>query len=246
MQATRIVITGASGGIGAAVARALATPDSRLILHYHMREEAARNLAEELSRRDGVDAHPLKADFSDLSAVDRFAALAQERIGPPEVLVHAAGMSQFALLQDLPLSEWRKLQDAHLGAAYRLLHAVLPDMLRQGFGRVVLIGSVFGERGGAMEAAYAAAKAGYGALARALLGEVGRHGVTVNVVAPGAIETPMLGRLAQKERLSLEQTIPVGRTGRPEEVADAVRFLASPEASYISGITLPVDGGYST
>ncbi|MDA8344159.1 MAG: SDR family oxidoreductase [Thermaerobacter sp.] len=245
MQATRIVVTGASGGIGAATARALAAPGSRLILHYHMQEVLARTLAGELSQQ-GAQAYPLGADFADLDAVDRFAALARDRIGPPEVLVHAAGMSQFALLQDLPLSEWRKLHDAHLGAAYRLLQAMLPDMVRQGFGRVVLIGSVFGQRGGAMEAAYAAAKAGYGALARALLGEVGRSRVTVNVVAPGAIATPMLGRLDPEERGRLEETIPAGRLGRPEEVADAVRFLVSPDAAYISGITLAVDGGYST
>jgi 3-oxoacyl-[acyl-carrier protein] reductase len=244
MDPSRIVVTGASGEIGAAVAHALAQPGNRIVLHYHMREDAARKLAEQLLGLN-VEAHPLSADFNDLANVDRFAAAAQERIGPPDVLVHAAGMSQFALLQDLPLSEWRKLHDTHLGAAYRLMQAILPGMVRKGAGRIVLIGSVFALRGGAMEAAYAAAKAGYGALARALQGEVGRSGVTVNVVAPGAIETSMLDRLSATERTALANEIPAGRFGRPEEVADAVRFLVSPKASYISGITLPVDGGYS-
>ncbi len=245
METSRIVVTGASGEIGTAIARSIALPGSRIVLHYHMREGAARKLAEQLLRQN-VEAHLVSADFTDLANVDRFAAAAEERIGPPDVLVHAAGMSQFALLQDLPLSEWHKLHDTHLGAAYRLLRAVLPGMVRNGGGRVVLIGSVFALRGGAMEAAYAAAKAGYGAFARALQGEVGRSGVTVNVVAPGAVETAMLDRLSESERMALKQQIPAGRLGRPEEVADAVRFLVSPGASYISGVTLPVDGGYST
>lgn len=244
MQASRIVVTGASGEIGAAVARALALPGTRLVLHYHMQEVPARTLREELSQR-GTEAHAISADFTDLAEVDRFAARALARIGPPQVLVHAAGISQFDLVQDLPLSTWRKLQDVHLGAAFRLLQAMLPGMVREGFGRVVLIGSVFGQRGGSMEAAYAAAKAGYGALARALLGEVGRSGVTVNVIAPGPIDSRMLDRLSDEERAELARQVPVGRLGRSEEVADAVQFLASPRAGYISGVTLPVDGGYS-
>jgi 3-oxoacyl-[acyl-carrier protein] reductase len=245
MQPTRIVVTGSSGAIGAAVARALAAPGRRIALQYHMQATPVRSIVEELSAL-GAEAHAFGADFADLGAVDRFAAAVRERIGPPQVLVHAAGLSQFALLQDLPLLEWRRIHDVHLGAAYRLLQAVLPDMVRQGYGRVVLVGSVYGQRGGAMEAAYAAAKAGLAALARALLGEVGRSGVTVNVVAPGAIDSPMLDRLTGEERRRLAAQIPAGRLGMPEEVADAVRFLVSADAAYISGVTLSVDGGYST
>ena len=239
-----ILVTGASGAIGGAIARRLAQPGSQIVLHYHMHREQIDALAAQIIAQ-GAQAFTLQADLRDLSAVDGLVQQVLADIGTPHHLVHAAGISQFALVQDLPLSLWRNLQDIHLGAAYRMLHGFLPGMIRRGYGRVVLIGSVYGERGGAMEAGYAAAKAGYGALARSTLNEVGRSGVTVNVVEPGAIETPMLSRLSDPEREALGREIPVGRLGRPEEVAAAVGFLLSPDASYISGATLKVDGGYS-
>jgi len=238
------LVTGSSGAIGAAIARRLARPGTRIVLHYHMHRERNDALAAECSAL-GAQVTQLQADLTDLAAADRLAEEARVAIGTPLQLVHAAGISQFALLQDLPLSTWRNLQDVHLGAAYRLMRALLPGMVREGYGRIVLIGSVFGQRSGAMEAGYAAAKAGLGALARATLGEVGRHGVTVNVVAPGAIATDMLDRLNREETAALRARIPLGRLGTPEDVAGAVAFLLSDEAAYISGCTLTVDGGYS-
>ncbi len=238
------LVTGASGAIGTAIARRLALPGSKIVLHYHMHRERIDALAAQITAL-GAQAIPLQADLRDLSAADGLAQQVLNEVGTPHYLVHAAGTSQFALLQDLPLSLWRNLQDIHLGAAYRLLHAFLPGMIRRRHGRVVLIGSVYGERGGAMESGYAAAKAGYGALARATLHEVGRSGVTVNVVAPGAIETAMLSRLSDAEREELRGAIPMGRLGLPDEVAAAVAFLLSDDARYISGCTMAVDGGYS-
>lgn len=241
---TTSLVTGASGAIGAAIARRLAQSDTKIVLHYHMHHEEIHALAAEISAL-GAQAIPLQADLTDLADADRFAQEILAEVGTPHRVVHAAGISQFALLQDLPLSTWRNLQDIHQGAAYRLLQAFLPGMVQRRFGRVVLIGSIFGQRGGAMEAGYAAAKAGLGALARATLNEVGRSGVTVNVVAPGAIDTEMLSRLSEAEKNGLRASIPMGRLGSPEDVAAAVAFLLSDDAAYISGCTLPVDGGYS-
>ncbi len=238
------LVTGASGAIGAAIARRLAQPCSKIVLHYHMHREQIDALVAQMAAL-GAQAIPLQADLADLAAADVFAQQVLALVGTPHQVVHAAGTSQFALLQELPLSAWRNLQDSHLGAAYTLLRAFLPGMVQRGFGRVVLVGSIYGQRGGAMEAGYAAAKAGYAALARATLNEVGRSGVTVNVVAPGAIETPMLARLSEAERAGLRDAIPAGRLGRPEDVAAAVAFLLSDGAAYISGCILPVDGGYS-
>lgn len=239
-----ILVTGASGAIGGAIARRLAHPGSQIVLHYHMHREQIDALAAQIIAQ-GAQAVALQADLRDLSAVDALVQQVLADVGTPHHVVHAAGISQFALVQDLPLSLWRNLQDIHLGAAYRMLRGFLPGMIRRRYGRVVLIGSVYGERGGAMEAGYAAAKAGYGALARATLNEVGRSGVTINVVAPGAIATPMLSRLSDLEREALGREIPAGRLGQPDEVAAAVEFLLSPDAGYISGATLRVDGGYS-
>lgn len=241
---TTSLVTGASGGIGAAIAHRLAEPGARVVLHYHMQRSRIDATAAKIEAL-GALAVPLQADLSDLDAVDAFAREVLAQVGTPDRIVHAAGISQFALMQDLPLSIWRNLQDVHLGAAYRLLQAFLPGMVQRGFGRIVLIGSVYAQRGGAMEAGYAAAKAGLGALARATLNEVGRSGVTVNVVAPGAIATPMLARLSASELRDLERQIPAGRLGSPDEVAAAVAYLLSDEAGYISGCTLTVDGGYS-
>jgi len=238
------LVTGSSGAIGAAIARRLALPGTTVVLHYHMHRARTDALADQIAAL-GARPVPVGADLSDLGAVDRFAEQVLAQVGTPQRVVHAAGVHQFALVQELPLSQWRNLQDVHLGAAYRLLAAFLPGMIRTGFGRVLLIGSVFGLRGGAMEAGYAAAKAGLSALARAMLGEVGRSGVTVNVLAPGAVATPMLDRLSEAELEDLRAAIPLGRLADPEDIAAAAAFLLSEEAAYISGCTLPVDGGYS-
>lgn len=240
----RIVITGASGAIGNAVALRLAQPGRSLILLGHRNRDALAALSRSVQRA-GADVEVRMADLSDLEAADRLAADIVQAAGPPDSFVHAAGESHFALLQDLPLSGWRNLLDLNLGAPARLAARFLPGMVGQQFGRIVFVGSIYGTRSGAMEGAYAAAKAGLMGLCHALVGETARSGVTVNVVAPGAVDTPMLRRLDADELLELDARIPVGRLGSPAEVAHAVHFLLSEEAGYITGACLPVDGGWS-
>lgn len=238
-----VVVTGATGAIGRQIALSLSAPGRTVVIHGHRQAEALHRLSEQV-RQAGAQPVERLADLADLEAVDRLAADIVRTVGAPDCFIHAAGTSQFALLQDLPLSEWRNLVDLNLGAAARLAGAFLPGMVRQEFGRIVFVGSVYGMRLGAMEAAYAAAKSGLHGLARALTGEAVRGPVTINVVAPGAIDTPMLGRLGPAERSALTDRIPVGRLGTPADVARAVRFLVSPEAAYVTGSCLPVDGGF--
>src|SRR5690606_26418860 len=168
----------------------------------------------------------------DPAAAQALAAAAMSRWGRIDILVNNAGVAMYRLLLDTTVEEWDAVMAVHLRGAFNCTKAVLPHMIRAGRGRIINLSSVWGQLGAANEVAYSTAKAGLIGFTRALAREVGRAGITVNAVAPGAIETDMLAGLSPEERAELAEAIPLNRLGTPEEVASVVVFLASPQAAY--------------
>jgi 3-oxoacyl-[acyl-carrier protein] reductase len=232
------LVTGASGGIGAAIARALHAQGAAVVLSG-TRTGALERLAAELGER----AHVAAADLSDPAAPDRLVEAAEAAAGPLAILVNNAGLTRDMLALRLRDEDWATVMEIDLAAPFRLARAALRGMLRRRAGRIVSIGSIVGATGNAGQANYAAAKAGLIGMSKALAQEVASRGITVNVVAPGFIETPMTDALSEAQRRKLADSIPLGRLGRPEDVAAAVAYLAADEAGWITGATLHVNGG---
>jgi 3-oxoacyl-[acyl-carrier protein] reductase len=232
------LVTGASGGIGGAIARALHAQGAAVVLSG-TKIEALHSLAGTLGDR----AHVCPADLSDPLAPDRLIEMAERLAGPVSVLVNNAGVTRDMLAIRMKDEDWQAVLDVDLTAPFRLARAGLRGMLRRRAGRIISIASIVGATGNAGQANYAAAKAGLVGMTKALAQEVASRGITVNIVAPGFIETPMTDGLNETQRAKLSESIPLGRLVRPEDVAAAVAYLASEEASWITGATLHVNGG---
>nr|WP_325211980.1 3-oxoacyl-ACP reductase FabG [uncultured Oscillibacter sp.] len=235
--------TGASRGIGRAVAAALAREGWPVCVNYLERREAAESLVAEL-RAQGRAAMAFQADVADREAVEAMVRAAAEALGPVELLVNNAGISRQGLFQDLGDEDWDRLLAVNLTGPRNAIQAVLPHMLGEKRGCVVNISSMWGLRGASCEAAYAATKAGLIGLTRSLALELAPSGIRVNCVAPGCIETDMVRILGEDTRRMLAEETPLGRLGTPEEVAEAVAFLASERAAFITGQVLAADGGF--
>jgi 3-oxoacyl-[acyl-carrier protein] reductase len=231
------LVTGASGGIGAAIARALHAQGAIVALSG-TRMDALEALAAELGSR----AHACPADLADPAAPDALVAQA-EALGGLHILVNNAGLTRDMLALRMKDEDWQAVLDVDLTAPFRLARAALRGMLRRRAGRIVSISSIVGATGNAGQANYAAAKAGLVGMSKALAQEVASRGVTVNVVAPGFVATPMTDALNDAQKAKLQGTIPLGRMGAPADIAAAVTYLASDEAGWVTGATLHVNGG---
>jgi len=237
------LVTGASRGIGAATAQRLAACGIDVILVYYSSEAAALEVAA-ACRAMGVQAEAARADVRDAASLAALKDRLDARGQSPDILVHSAGTAHYGLLADCGDEAWDDLMNVHLKSAYRLTRLFSNDMAWRRWGRIVYLSSVWGVVGAAGEAAYAAAKGGLNAFAKSMARELASSGVTVNAVAPGAIDTDMLRELSADEREELKRSIPLGRLGRAEEAADLIRYLVSEDAGYLTGQVIGLNGGW--
>ena len=228
------LVTGGSRGIGAACARALTDAGYRVAVTA--RSEIPAELA-----ASGVLG--IRCDITDNAAVEAAFSEVEEKLGSVDILVSNAGITRDGLVLRMSDDDFTAVIDTNLTAGFRVAKRAVKSMMRGRFGRIVFISSVVGAIGQAGQANYAASKAGLVGLSRSLAKEFASRGVTVNVVAPGPISTDMLGELNDKQRAAITDSVPLGRTGTPEEIAATVAFLASDGAAYITGAVIPVDGG---
>ncbi len=244
----KVLITGGTRGIGAACAHRFAKCGRDIALVYRSDDDAAERLSREIKKEVGESSDTLisviKADISDPAEAAKAFAAAEEALGHIDILINCAGIADIRLFTDIDDECWRKMLDTDLSSAFYMCRAAAPGMIRRKYGRIINIGSVWGRLGASCEVHYSAAKAGLRGLTSALAKELGPSGITVNCVEPGVIDTDMNAHLSAEDMAALRDATPLCRLGTPDEVAAAVAFLASDDAAFITGATLPVDGGF--
>ncbi|OCR24784.1 3-ketoacyl-ACP reductase [Pseudomonas syringae] len=241
LQGKVALVTGASRGIGQAIALELGR-NGAVVVGTATSESGAERISATFKER-GIEGFGLMLNVTDSESVSATLALIQERVGAPLILVNNAGITRDNLMMRMKDDEWHDVVDTNLNSLFRLSKGVLRGMTKARWGRIISIGSVVGAMGNAGQVNYAAAKAGLEGFSRALAREVGSRAVTVNSVAPGFIDTDMTRELPEAQRESLISQIPLGRLGQAEEIAHVVAFLASEGAGYVTGATIPVNGG---
>ena len=235
------LVTGASGGIGRAIALRLAQDGYAVAVHCHRNRERAQAVCDEIVAMNGC-AQVFVCDIADAAAVTDMIRAIEDSLGSVTALVNNAGIAQQKLFTDLSVEEWRRMMAIHVDGAFFTSRAVLPAMIREHRGAIVNISSMWGQTGGSCEVHYSTAKAALIGLTKALAKEVGPSGVRVNCVAPGVILTDMCATVDPEVLAEMAGDTPVGRNGKPEDVAKAMEYLA--EATFITGQILPVNGGY--
>lgn len=247
LQAKTVIVTGGAGGIGGATCRRFATEGAKVAV-FDMNLEAAEKVAADI-RAAGGQAAAFKCDITDRAAVDAAVAATEAQLGPVDVLVNNAGWDVFKPFVKTVPAEWSKLIDINLTGALHMLHAVLPGMSERKSGRIVNIASDAARGGSSGEAVYSACKGGLVALSKTLAREHARHNITVNVVCPGPTDTALLAGVAEGARdpakliEAFRSAIPLGRLGQPDDLANAIVFFGSDDASFITGQVISVSGG---
>ena len=234
----KALVTGATGGLGGATARRLHAQGATVAISG-TRVEALEALAAELGERVVVT----PCDLSDRESVEALVPAAEQALGGLDILVNNAGVTRDGLFMRLKDEDWDFVLAVNLTAAFRLSRAAVKTMMRRRYGRIISIGSVVGTTGNPGQGNYAASKAGLVGMSKALAAEVASRNITVNVVAPGFIESPMTAALNDKQREGILASVPMGRLGVGDEIASAVAYLASDDAAYVTGQTLHVNGG---
>ena len=232
----RVLVTGGTRGIGRAVAEAFLQRGDRVLFLYRKSEEQAEELRQ-------LGAVGYRCDLSDLSALKETCKRILAEEGSVQVLVNNAGIAQFSLLHEVTDEMWEAVRSVNYDAPLYLTRAFLPGMIRQKYGRILNISSMWGQVGASCEVAYSAAKAGVIGFTKALAKEVGPSGITVNCIAPGVVDTEMNAGLSGDTRKELKEETPLGRLGTPLDVAKACIFLSSEDGAFITGQVLGVNGG---
>jgi acetoacetyl-CoA reductase len=240
------VITGGTGGIGTAISRKLATSGNRIIATYiPVEEKTAVEWKRDLeSEGYQVDIH--ECDVSDYESCRNLSRLIEEKYGAVDILVNAAGITRDAILKKMEPGQWHSVLDTNLDSVFNVTHNFIQGMINNGYGRIINISSVNGQKGQFGQTNYSTAKAGMIGFTRSLALELAGQGITVNCVCPGYVGTPMVEAIRQDVLDTIIQQIPVGRLAKPEEIAHAVAFLADRNSAYITGTELAVNGGLWT
>lgn len=238
-----VIITGASRGIGSAAAIAFAKQGCNIVLNYNNSEEKALALAKTIRDSYGVDVLAVKADVASSKQVNEMTEKALEQFGKIDILVNNAGISQQKLFTDITDEDWRRMLDINLTGVFNCCRSVLPCMIRNHSGAIVNISSMWGQTGASCEVHYSAVKAGIIGLTKALAKEVGPSGIRVNCVAPGVVMTDMMNGFDDETIQQLKEEAVLNTLGTPKNIADAIAFLCSDKASFITGQVLSVNGG---
>mgnify|MGYP006274463627 CR=1 FL=1 len=231
------IVTGGTRGIGAAIAEALKAAGYQVAASYHGNDDAARAFTD----KSGVPTY--KFDVADYDACQKAVEQIVSDMGPVDILVNNAGITWDAPFHKMAAEAWNKVIETDLTSAYNMTHSVWPAMRERGFGRIINISSINGQKGQFTQANYSAAKAGLLGLTKALAAEGARKGITVNAICPGYIDTDMMKAVKQEVLDGIVAQIPIGRLGKAEEIARGVVFLADDDAAFITGSTLTINGG---
>jgi acetoacetyl-CoA reductase len=237
------LVTGGTGGIGTAICRELASQQRQVVAGYiPAEEELAQKWLADMNAQ-GIDVGIVAGDVSEFDSAGQMVAEVRERFGPVELLANCAGVTRDGTLAKMEPEQWRAVIDTNLSSIFNVTRHVLPHMIDAGFGRIVSMSSVNGQKGQFGQTNYSAAKAGVHGFTMALAQEVARKGITVNTVAPGYVKTRMTDAIPEEIRNSIVDTIPLGRMAEPEEVARLVGFLCRDDNAYITGARVPINGG---
>lgn len=240
-----VLITGGSRGIGAAIARRFASIGMNVVIHYRHSHEKANQVARECMEA-GANVMTAAADLRDKQQIESMKNKLEVHGFFPDILVNNAGIAHYGLFTDVTEEDWDTVMDVNLKGTFLCTQSFLPTMINRKYGRIINVSSIWGITGASCEVLYSTTKGAINTFTKALAKELAPSGITVNAVAPGAVDTDMLSGFTSEEKREIEQEIPAGRLGLPDEVASLVYFLALPESGYITGQIISPNGGWFT